>query len=64
MLRILHFADTHIDIANHGRRDPETGLSLRVLDFLRALDTIVDTAIAEKVDLVLFAGDAYKDRTP
>jgi DNA repair exonuclease SbcCD nuclease subunit len=25
---------------------------------------IVDTAIAEKVDLVLFAGDAYKDRTP
>ncbi len=64
MLRILHFADTHIDIANHGRRDPETGLSLRVLDFLRALDTIVDTAISEKVDLVLFAGDAYKDRTP
>jgi exonuclease SbcD len=37
---------------------------MRVLDFLKALDTIVDTAIAEKVDLVLFAGDAYKDRTP
>jgi exonuclease SbcD len=34
------------------------------LDFLKALDTIVDTAVSEKVDLVIFAGDAYKDRTP
>jgi exonuclease SbcD len=64
MLRILHFADAHIDIASQRKRDPETGLPIRVLDFLKALDTIVDTAILEKVDLVLFAGDAYKDRTP
>jgi exonuclease SbcD len=63
-LRILHFADAHIDIANHGRQDPQTGLPRRVLDFLTALDTIIDTAITEKVDLVLFAGDTYKDRTP
>jgi exonuclease SbcD len=35
-----------------------------VLDFLKSLDTIVDAAIAEKVDLVIFAGDAYKDRSP
>jgi exonuclease SbcD len=35
-----------------------------VLDFLRSLDEIVDTAISEKVDLVIFAGDAYKDRSP
>jgi exonuclease SbcD len=64
MIKVLHFADTHIDIAAHGKRDPESGLPYRVLDFLKALDTIVDTAITEKVDLVLFAGDAYKDRTP
>lgn len=64
MLKILHFADAHIDIAAHGRRDPETGLPFRVLDFLKSLDTIVDTAIEERVDLVLFAGDAYKDRSP
>jgi len=64
MLRILHFADAHIDMANYGRHDPATGLPMRVLDFLKSLDAIVDTAIAEKVDLVLFAGDAYKDRTP
>jgi DNA repair protein SbcD/Mre11 len=64
MPTILHFADAHIDISSQGRHDPETGLPIRVLDFLKALDTIVDTAIREKVDLVLFAGDAYKDRTP
>ncbi|MFN3742319.1 MAG: exonuclease SbcCD subunit D [Anaerolineales bacterium] len=63
-MKILHFADAHIDIANYGRQDPKTGLPLRVLDFLRSLDTIVDTALREKVDLVLFAGDAYKDRAP
>jgi exonuclease SbcD len=64
MIRILHFADAHIDIAAQGRHDPESGLPIRMLDFLKSLDTIVDTAIAEKVDLVIFAGDAYKDRTP
>ncbi|TLN06679.1 exonuclease SbcCD subunit D, partial [bacterium] len=64
MVKIIHFADAHIDIATHGRRDPETGLPIRVLDFLKALDTIVDRAIAEKVDMVIFAGDAYKDRQP
>ena len=64
MLTLIHFADAHIDMANYGRRDPESGLPLRVMDFLKSLDTIVDTAIAEKVDLVIFAGDAYKDRNP
>ncbi|MCP4141966.1 MAG: exonuclease SbcCD subunit D [Chloroflexi bacterium] len=63
-MKILHFADAHIDMANYGRHDPETGLPLRVLDFLKSLDTIVNTAIAEKVDLVIFAGDTYKDRSP
>jgi exonuclease SbcD len=63
-MKLLHFADAHIDMANYGRHDPETGLPLRVLDFLKSLDAIVDTAIAEKVDLVIFAGDAYKDRSP
>ncbi len=64
MTKILHFADAHIDMANYGRHDPQSGLPLRVMDFLKSLDTIVDTAIEERVDLVLFAGDAYKDRSP
>ena len=53
-MKLLHFADAHIDMANYGRRDPVTGLPLRVLDFLKSLDTSVDAAIDEKVDLVIF----------
>jgi len=63
-MKILHFADAHIDMANYGRRDPETGLPYRVQDFLKSLDAIVAAAIDEHVDLVLFAGDAYRDRSP
>ena len=64
MIKLLHFADAHIDMANYGRHDPETGLPLRVVDFLKSLDEIIQTAITEQVDLVIFAGDAYKDRSP
>lgn len=64
MPKILHFADAHIDIATYGRRDPTSGLPLRVHDFLNSLDEIINTAINEEVDCVLFAGDAYKDQNP
>jgi DNA repair protein SbcD/Mre11 len=64
MLKLLHFADAHIDMANFGRHDPQSGLPMRVMDFLKSLDEIIDAAISEKVDLVIFAGDTYKDRSP
>ena len=64
MVKILHFADAHINMANYGQHDPETNLPMRVVDFLKSLDTIVNTAIEEQVELVIFAGDAYKDRNP
>ncbi|HUV15682.1 MAG TPA: exonuclease SbcCD subunit D [Pelolinea sp.] len=64
MIKLLHFADAHIDLARQGRRDAESGLPLRVLDFLKSLDTIVDAAISEQVDMAIFAGDAYRDRSP
>ena len=64
MIKILHFADAHIDMANYGRQDPATGLPLRVIDFLKSLDEIVESAISEQVDCVIFAGDAYKNRDP
>lgn len=63
-MKLLHFADAHIDMANYGRHDPVSGLPLRALDFLKSLDAIVDTAIERGVDMVIFAGDAYKDRSP
>ncbi len=64
MIKVLHFADAHIDIANYGRHDPSDGLPVRIKDFLASLDVIVQTALDESVDLVLFAGDAFKDRHP
>lgn len=63
-MKILHFADLHLGVENYGKIDPETGLSSRLLDFLAALDKVVDFAIDEGVDLVLFCGDAYKSREP
>jgi exonuclease SbcD len=63
-LKILHFADLHLGVETYGRIDPATGLSSRLLDFLNALDQVVDFAIDNKVDLVLFCGDAYRSREP
>jgi exonuclease SbcD len=63
-LKILHFADLHLGVESYGRIDPTTGLSTRLLDFLSALDQVVDYALENKVDLVLFCGDAYKSREP
>ena len=63
-VKILHFADAHIDSYSGGRIDPANGLSYHPNDFLKALDEIIDTAIAERVDLVLFAGDAYRSPIP
>jgi exonuclease SbcD len=64
MVRLLHFADLHLGVENYGRIDPQTGLFSRLTDFLRSLDQIVDHALEQDVDLVIFAGDAYKSRDP
>ena len=63
-MKILHFADLHLGMENYGRLDAATGLHSRLVDFLRSFDELVDFAIAERVDLVLFAGDAYRTRDP
>ena len=63
-MKILHFADLHLGVESYGRINPETGVSTRVEDFLTALDKVVDFALDNRVDLVLFCGDAYKSREP
>jgi exonuclease SbcD len=63
-MKILHFADAHIGVTNQGLRDPQTDLPVRVMDYLKSLDTIVDASVREKVDLVLFCGDAFHHRQP
>ncbi len=63
-MKIIHFADLHLGVESYGRIDPATGLSSRFHDFLSALDQVVDYALENKADLVLFCGDAYKSREP
>jgi exonuclease SbcD len=63
-MRLVHFADLHIGVESYGRIDPETGLSTRLADFLRAFDELVEYALNWGADAVLFAGDAYKSREP
>jgi len=63
-MKILHFADLHLGVESYGHINPETGLSTRLEDFLKALDQVVDYALENRVDLVLFCGDAYKSREP
>ncbi len=63
-IRLLHFADIHIGMENYGGVDPETGVNRRVLDFLQRFDELIEYGLARDVDLVIFAGDAYKQRRP
>lgn len=63
-MRVIHCADLHLGRETWGQPDPASGLNSRLLDTLAALDFLVDYALAEKVDLVIFAGDAYQKRDP
>lgn len=63
-MRIIHFADLHLGAESYGSIDPQTGLSTRLLDGLSALDQVIDRAISERFDLVIFCGDAYQKRDP
>lgn len=63
-IRVLHFADVHIGMENYGRPDERTGVNRRVVDFLHRMDEMVAYARDHDVDLCIFAGDAFKTRTP
>ena len=63
-MKLLHCADIHLGYETHGRLDPETGLNTRLLDFRRCFDFMVERALTERVDLLLFCGDAYRTADP
>src|SRR5919205_3341627 len=65
MPKMLHLADIHIGMENYGRTDPATGLNTRLQDYLQRFDEALTYALeTEPVDIVLIAGDVYKNRTP
>ena len=63
-ISFVHTADVHFGMENYGRIDPSTGMHTRLLDFDRAMNHAIDTAIARNVDFFLLAGDAYKTAVP
>jgi DNA repair protein SbcD/Mre11 len=64
MVTFIHTADIHFGMENYGRVDAKTGIHSRLLDFQKALNSCIDSAIEKNVDFFLFAGDAYKTATP
>ena len=63
-LRLLHLADLHLGVESGGRTDPATGLNQRVVDVCARLDEVCEAVERDAVDLVLFAGDAFKNQHP
>ena len=63
-IRVLHFADAHIGQENYGKIDSGSGLSRRVQDYLSRIDEMIKLARERDVDLVVFAGDAFRSRNP
>ncbi len=63
-MKFLHLADIHLGMENYGRINPVTGLHTRLEDFIKCFSFAIDLALEERVDLVIFAGDAYKDSNP
>lgn len=63
-IRVLHFADVHLGIEHYGRLNPEYGLNSRIVDISDRMKEMIADAGQRQVDLILFAGDAFKNRTP
>jgi DNA repair protein SbcD/Mre11 len=63
-MKFFHIADVHFGVENYGKIDPKTGIHTRLLDFSSNLEIIVEKAIAEDIDFLVFSGDAYKTAYP
>ena len=61
-IRILHVGDVHLGVELYGRPEPQRGYNSRVADFLLCLDAALEHA--QEADVVLFAGDLYKNSDP
>lgn len=62
--RIAFLSDTHLGYAAKCRKDPRTGLNVRVIDGYRALSESVKQIIAADVDLVMHGGDLFHRSWP
>lgn len=62
-MKIVHLADLHLGV-ELGPIDNKTRLNGRVLDFMDALDAVIDYAENNKADLFIIAGDVFHKHSP
>ncbi len=61
-MKIIHTADLHLGTTAHD--SVKRGESVRLREFLTALDWMVNLALEEEADLVVIAGDIYDNHRP
>lgn len=64
MIKVLSFADLHVGVKTYGKIDPITGLNTRELQTLDVLEDMINYAIDNKVEIIVAAGDMYKNNLP
>jgi exonuclease SbcD len=63
-MKFIHSADWHIGAGQIGPMDTTTRMNGRVLDYLDMLDSMIDFAEEEFVDIAFFSGDAFHKNNP
>lgn len=64
MIKVLHIADEHVDDTRHGLLNPRTGINKAIESHAACLLHAVTTAVEQDVDVIVSAGDNFKDGRP
>lgn len=63
-MKVICFADLHIGQKAYCKIEPESGLHQREIRAIKILNKIVNDAIKNQIDVVIFAGDMFKNNLP
>lgn len=63
-MKILVFADLHVGVKTYGKLDPISGLNTREIQTLNILDEMITYAIDNNIEMIIAAGDMYKNSMP
>lgn len=63
-MKVLHIADEHIDDLRHGTINPLTGVNRAMESHAACLKHVVDTAVEAGAEVIISAGDNFKDGRP
>jgi DNA repair exonuclease SbcCD nuclease subunit len=63
-MKIFHLADTHLGYSAYRKVSPDTRLNQREIDVFNVFEEFVDTALNNKPDLIIHAGDLFDSVRP